>query len=218
MRCAIVGSGTRKARAISAVVRPPSSRSVSATRASVDSTGWQAVKIRRSRSSPMSSARGVVQRIHEVGHDRGLQRLQVGGQFARACGPGSAAGAAGPARGSWPWSSARRRGCRQAVAGQCSSAATSASCASSSARPDVAHHARHVAMILGASMRHTALIAAWVQHALVDGAAGFLAALGALVHGFVDQQQVGHGGCGRGDAAHCSTGWAAHLRQGPGAG
>ena len=35
MRWAMVGSGTRKARAISSVVRPPSSRSVSATRASV---------------------------------------------------------------------------------------------------------------------------------------------------------------------------------------
>ena len=45
MRWAIVGSGTRKARAISSVVRPPSRRSVSATRASAESTGWQAVKI-----------------------------------------------------------------------------------------------------------------------------------------------------------------------------
>ena len=42
MRCATVGSGTRNARAISSVVSPPSSRSVSATRASVDSTGWHA--------------------------------------------------------------------------------------------------------------------------------------------------------------------------------
>ena len=42
MRCAMVASGTRKARAISLVVRPPSRRSVSATRASVESTGWQA--------------------------------------------------------------------------------------------------------------------------------------------------------------------------------
>ena len=36
---AIVGSDARKARAISSVVRPPSSRSVRATRASVVSTG-----------------------------------------------------------------------------------------------------------------------------------------------------------------------------------
>ena len=39
MRWATVGSGTRNARAISSVVRPPSKRSVSATRASVESTG-----------------------------------------------------------------------------------------------------------------------------------------------------------------------------------
>ena len=38
-RCAIVGSGWRKARAISFVVSPPSERSVSATCASVESAG-----------------------------------------------------------------------------------------------------------------------------------------------------------------------------------
>jgi hypothetical protein len=53
MRCAMVASGTRKARAISAVVSPPSSRRVRAARASGDSTGWQETKISRSRSSPM---------------------------------------------------------------------------------------------------------------------------------------------------------------------
>ena len=52
-RWAIVGSGTRKARAISGVVRPPRVRSVSATRASIASAGWQHVKISRSRSSGM---------------------------------------------------------------------------------------------------------------------------------------------------------------------
>src|SRR6266567_3216442 len=56
MRWATVGSGTRNARAISSVVRPPSKRSVSATRASVERTGWQAVNTRRRRSSPMSSS------------------------------------------------------------------------------------------------------------------------------------------------------------------
>ena len=42
---------TRKARAISSVVRPHTSRSVSATWASGGSAGWQQVKISRSRSS-----------------------------------------------------------------------------------------------------------------------------------------------------------------------
>ena len=57
-RCAARASctGTRNARAISSVVRPPSRRSVSATRASGASTGWQVVKTSRSRSSPMKSS------------------------------------------------------------------------------------------------------------------------------------------------------------------
>ena len=58
MRWAIVTSLDRKARAISSVVRPPTTRSVSATRASAESTGWQAVKMRPSSSSPRSSLRG----------------------------------------------------------------------------------------------------------------------------------------------------------------
>src|SRR5260370_610687 len=56
MRWATVGSGTRNARAISSVVKPPSKRSVSATRASVERTGWQEINMRRKRSSPMSSS------------------------------------------------------------------------------------------------------------------------------------------------------------------
>ena len=50
-RCASVGSGTRNARAISAVVRPPTRLSVSATCASAASAGWQQAKISSSRSS-----------------------------------------------------------------------------------------------------------------------------------------------------------------------
>src|SRR3984885_1656411 len=56
MLCAMVLSGTRKARAISPVDRPPNRRSVSATWASVESTGWQEMNIRRRRSSPTSSS------------------------------------------------------------------------------------------------------------------------------------------------------------------
>ena len=51
MRCCIAGSLVRKARATSAVDSPPSERSVSATRASGASAGWQQVKNSRSRSS-----------------------------------------------------------------------------------------------------------------------------------------------------------------------
>src|SRR5436190_1505842 len=55
MRWASVAGGARKARAISSVVRPEISRSVSATCASAESDGWQHVKIRRSGSSAISS-------------------------------------------------------------------------------------------------------------------------------------------------------------------
>ena len=55
-RAAIVGSETRNAWAISAVVRPQTSRSVSATCASRASAGWQQVKTSRSRSSGITSA------------------------------------------------------------------------------------------------------------------------------------------------------------------
>src|SRR5215217_9758947 len=50
-RRAIVASVTRKALATCLVDRPPSRRRVSAICASVDSAGWQQVKMRRSRSS-----------------------------------------------------------------------------------------------------------------------------------------------------------------------
>ena len=66
MRCATVGSGTRKARAISSVVSPPISRKVSATRASVESTGWQEVKMSRKQIV----ADVVVERRIEVGRVR----------------------------------------------------------------------------------------------------------------------------------------------------
>src|SRR4051812_46279811 len=60
-RWAIAGSSTRNARAISAVLSPPSSRRVSATCAGGASDGWQQVKISRSRSSrtgPSSASPG----------------------------------------------------------------------------------------------------------------------------------------------------------------
>ena len=130
MRWATVGSGSRKARAISAVLRPPSRRRVSAARASGASSGWQAMNIRRSRSSPT-----------------GLSSIASGRRCA-ACSwaSRSCTSASSRSRCSRSW---RRRSiarCRAVVisqapgrsgtpsAGQRSSAATSASCASSSAR------------------------------------------------------------------------------------
>ena len=50
-RCCIAAGSTRKARAISGQLRPPTRRRVSATRASSASAGWQHMRISRRRSS-----------------------------------------------------------------------------------------------------------------------------------------------------------------------
>ena len=62
MRCAIVGSATRNAAAISAVVKPATARSVRATCASCASAGWQHVKISRSLSSASAGSLSNVER------------------------------------------------------------------------------------------------------------------------------------------------------------
>src|SRR5690242_4047462 len=59
-RLLIVSNGTRNARAISSVERPPSVRSVSPTCASSASAGWQQVKISSSRSSGNVAASSIV--------------------------------------------------------------------------------------------------------------------------------------------------------------
>src|SRR5437879_698478 len=56
MRWAMLETGTRNPRAISSVVRPPRTRRVSATRASFERIGWHAMKMRPRRSSPKSSS------------------------------------------------------------------------------------------------------------------------------------------------------------------
>ncbi len=100
MRWPIVGSGCRKARAISAVVRPPTRRSVSATRDWTLSTGWQATNISRSRSSAIaSSSRQLVER-HVVRAD--LRRTSP-----PACGHGGT----GRSPVAWRRPSTMRRGC-----------------------------------------------------------------------------------------------------------
>src|SRR5437762_385603 len=59
-RCAMVASGTTKARAISVVSSPPSSRRVSAIWAVGARAGWQQVKMSRSRSSGTGLTSSVV--------------------------------------------------------------------------------------------------------------------------------------------------------------
>ena len=72
---------TRNARAISSVVRPPSRRSVSATRASVESTGWQAMNI----EAQQVVADVVVERGVEVGLGSARPSLELVAELARAC-------------------------------------------------------------------------------------------------------------------------------------
>src|SRR5256885_3090611 len=169
MRWATVDSGTRNARAISSVVSPPRSRSVSATRASVESTGWQAVKIRRSRSSPISSSMA-------ASKSRSASSL---------CSTSS----------SWPSSSCLRSSvfCRRSKSiarclavpisqapglvgmpdtGHCSSAATRASWASSSATPTSRTMWARPAISRADSIRQTASIVRWVSD--VSGPGGGL--------------------------------------------
>ena len=99
IRCATVASETRNARAISLVVRPPSRRSVSATRASVESTGWQAVKMRRRRSSSNGSSIAA----SRSGCSTSPQDLDLApaapASFARA----PRLGGGGRSPGAWPW-------------------------------------------------------------------------------------------------------------------
>src|SRR6266436_7038431 len=158
MRWATVGSATRKARAISSVVRPPSKRRVSATRPSGERTGWQEMKTRRRRSSPTSSS----------------IKASRSGTAISCCASSSRPN-------SWclrsrsllrrQWSIARCLAVAMSQApglsgmpdcGHCSSAATRASCASSSAMPTSRTMRVSPAMMRADSMRQTASMALWV--------------------------------------------------------
>src|SRR5579859_468137 len=122
----MVGTGTRKACAISAVLSPPSERKVRAICASGASAGWQQVKISLRRSSgkasastSSSSSRGVSKFGASAASLRSstLSRRRRSSALRRATVVIQAAGLRG-----WP------------AAGQRSSAATSVSCSASSAR------------------------------------------------------------------------------------
>src|SRR6266852_3919532 len=153
IRWAMAGTGTRKARAISSVVRPPRTRSGSATRASCAKTGWQAMKMRPRRSSPTSSsiagsrskpswARSKSRPISSCFRSSILRRRMrsIARCFAV---PMSQA----PGRSGTP------------SPGHCSSAATRASCASSSAVPMSPTTRASPAMSRADSMRQIASIA-----------------------------------------------------------
>ena len=157
MRWATVGSGTRNARAISSVVRPPSSRSVSATRASVDSTGWQAMKISRSRSSPMSSSGSS---SLDVGPRRPLTGPRPRGASSSCLRSSTVLRRSRSIARCLPVAMSHAPGLSGTPdAGHCSSAATRASWARSSARPTSRTMRARPAMSRADSIRQTASMA-----------------------------------------------------------
>src|SRR4051794_15328401 len=152
MRWATAGSGSSSARAISAVDSPPRQRRVSATRLAGESTGWQAVKTSRNRSSPTWSSR------------------TSSASPSAACSRTSRSRAKADIFASWV---TRRRAASTArflavvisqpagfggtpVRGQVSSAATRASCACSSAHPTSPVSLARPAIRRADSIRHTA--------------------------------------------------------------
>ena len=83
MRCAIVASGTRNARAISAVVSPPTARSVSAICEAGESAGWQHRNSSVSVSS--SSAGGSSPGAGATASSAGASAAAVSSRRRRAC-------------------------------------------------------------------------------------------------------------------------------------
>ena len=77
IRCAIVASGTRNAFAISAVVRPPTARSVSAIADADDSAGWQHMNSRTSVSSGSIAGLGIDRRRNDERNVLGRHGLAI---------------------------------------------------------------------------------------------------------------------------------------------
>src|SRR5213594_328561 len=162
MRCAMVDTGTRKARAISSVVRLASKRRVSATRASGASIGWHEMNMRRRRSSPTSSA-AAVSKFPTVSSCRSSSSrpssscLRSSRSFRR---KRSIARCFAVAMSQAPGLSGTPD------SGHCSSAATRASWARSSARPTSRTIRARPAMSLADSILQTASIVRWVSVAV----------------------------------------------------
>src|SRR5580692_3171114 len=163
MRCATVPSEARNARAISGVDRPPSRRSVSATRASRDNTGWHVMKIRRSTSSRTSStcaARSGRSSCWKLSSSRPISsRLRSSVTRRRS--------SSMPRRLAVTISHAPGLS-GMPDAGHCSSAATSASWARSSATATSRTMRVSPAINRADSIRHTASIARWVADGLTS--------------------------------------------------
>src|SRR5713226_3453026 len=158
----MVETGTRKARAISSVVRPPRTRSVSATRASLERTGWQAMKMRPRRSSPTSSSIAVSRSktSRAISTSRPISSCLRSSVLRRRIKSIARCFAV-------PISQAPGRSGTPS-AGHCSSAATRASCASSSAVPMSPTTRASPAMSRADSIRQIASIARCASLAAVS--------------------------------------------------
>ena len=82
IRRVMVGSGTRNARATSAVVRPPTARRVSAIWEAGDSAGWQHMNSRMSVSSDSAAGRSAAGASHCSGS---VHRATASSRRWRAC-------------------------------------------------------------------------------------------------------------------------------------
>ena len=154
-RWATVASGTRKARAISGVLRPPNRRSVRAARACAESIGWHVAKSRLSMSSPMSSSAAAARSSSLVECSRSSRRPSSSWRRSAIC-----------RRRSWSIARCLAVAISQAPGlsgmpdcGHCSSAATSASWARSSAHPMSWTMRARAPITRADSIRHTASIA-----------------------------------------------------------
>ena len=139
------------------LVSPPSSRSVSATRASIASTGWQHMKISPSRSSPTCCAAA----SSAVGSAEApsARSVSIACAICSCFFAGSRRGGTGRSRGAWRSPSARRPGSPgRPTAATAPARSTSASCARSSARPTSRTIRVSPAISRGDSIRQTASI------------------------------------------------------------
>ncbi len=186
IRCEIVGSATRNARAISDVVRPPNSLSVNAARASVDRTGWHVANSRLSRSSPIwssSSASRSGSDSERSSSDASCSRLRSASRARRSRSIARCLAVAishAPGLSGIPdW-------------GHCSSAATSASWARSSASPTSRTIRTRPPISRADSIRQTASIVRVTSGELTVASGGV--ELGHLVHApHLDHVSVGGG-------------------------
>src|SRR3990167_7775292 len=197
IRAAIVASFDRKARAISWVVSPPTSRSVSAARASGEITGWQAAKISPSNSSPSGSSSAAPTASPLISWSAASSRAisaclrsridrcrtpPINRRFA-------AAANQAPGRSGTP------------LLGQSVSAISSASCASSSARSTSPVIRASEAINRARSMRNTASIARWLGSAAMRYAARRMVGgtIGSAVRKLLAHAVVDRGGFVRDD-------------------